>query len=289
MVVAQISPAECVYLATNPGYLLRPDAANAWDRAVGAFGKQVLITGALRSYAIQKQIFLERYQHAYIQYAPGKVDGRLWPSSLGGDNRYWYRKPGEAAAAVPGTSNHGGGVAVDVKTSREPGDPTYDTSVVFGSWADVDRTSFLRVAEEHGWADDEGRSVGELWHLTYYPDRDKHKGEKPKPLPKEDEFMAGLTEDEQNELKDDANVAAIKASQAVDKLERIEATADKRRELDLAFMKASSERERALVADVDKLSSAVTALATAQGLTTAQVAELLKDALSGLNLHITTD
>lgn len=160
-------------LESNPGYVLRDDAAKAWDRAVNAFGKKVLITGAWRSYATQERIFRERY-------APGRFspfnDYRFWPK----DGRTWARVTG-AAAAVPGTSNHGGGVAVDVKTQRQPGDPSYAEAVVFTSWNDADRARFLRVAAEHGWDDDEGRSVGELWHLTYYPDRDQHRGETVRP------------------------------------------------------------------------------------------------------------
>lgn len=173
MSATQVSKSQCIEIQSNPGYYLLKDAAYAWDRSVAAFGKLVLITGAWRSYETQERIFLERYQTSYIQYAPGRVDARTW------QGRTWYRKPGTAAAAVPGTSNHGGGLAVDVKTARQAGDPPYAEAVIFGSWSDVDRTRFLRVAAEHGWDDDEGRIVNELWHLTYYPERDKHRGEKP--------------------------------------------------------------------------------------------------------------
>jgi len=173
MTATQVDKSQCIELQSNPGYYLIKDAAYAWDRAVAAFGKRVLITGAWRSYETQERIFLDRYQTAYIQYAPGKVDARPWMG------RTWYRKPGEAAAAIPGTSNHGGGLAVDVKTEREAGDPPYAEAVIFASWADADRARFLRVAAEHGWDDDEGRSVDELWHLTYYADRDQHRGVKP--------------------------------------------------------------------------------------------------------------
>jgi len=184
MTATQVSKDQCIQLQSNPGYYLIKDAAYAWDRAIAAFGKQVLITGAWRSYETQERIFRERYQTTYIQYEPGKVDARPW---LG---RLWYRKPGEAAAAIPGTSNHGGGLAVDVKTRREAGDPPYTEAVIFGSWADADRTRFLRVAAEHGWDDDEGRIVNELWHLTYYPARDQHRGVKPTNILQEDDMSA---------------------------------------------------------------------------------------------------
>jgi hypothetical protein len=171
--MTQINLSDCRGLGTSPGFSLRPDAAIGWDRAVRKFGKQVLLSGAWRSYEIQKRLFLERYR-AGASSPFG--DYRYWPTSLGGDDRTWGRFTG-AAAAVPGTSNHGGGVAVDVKTSRSTGDAGYATTVVFTSFGDLDRLAFLRVAQEFGWDDAEGRSVGELWHLTYYPGLDQHRGE----------------------------------------------------------------------------------------------------------------
>ena len=171
--MAQIALDQCRALATAPGFSLRDDAAIGWDRAVRKYNKTVLLTGAWRSYETQERLFRERYR-------PGASspfgDYRSWPVSLGGDGRVWGRVTG-AAAAVPGTSNHGGGIAVDVKTSRSAGDAAYPETVVFTSFSDTDRIAFLRVAQEFGWDDAEGRSVGELWHLTYYPGLDQHRGE----------------------------------------------------------------------------------------------------------------
>lgn len=223
MAVTQISLSQAVELATNPGYYLRPDAANAWDRAVGDFGKQVLITGAWRSYATQEKLFDgEKFPNQapqYGRYLRGNragqrgftTDVRWWPAK----NSYWTRKAGTAAAAVPGTSNHGGGVSVDVQTRRYDNDPPYSEAVIFAGWNDVDRTQFLRVAAKHGWYDTEGRSVNEPWHLTYYPHLDQHKGEKPKPLTKEDGFLRELNDTEQREILHDSR-------QSIEKLERIE-------------------------------------------------------------------
>lgn len=61
--------------------------------------------------------------------------------------RYFYahRPP---AAAIPGTSNHGWGIAVDVKTRRA------------AAW-------MLRNAARFGWSHDEGLRVGEWWHFRY--------------------------------------------------------------------------------------------------------------------------
>lgn len=190
MGAVQVSKASCVMLASNPGFVLRSDAANAWDRACREFGKQVLITGAWRSFETQLRIFLERYTVADTGNGPY------------GDVRYYqgkrYIRVRGAAAAVPGTSNHGGGVAVDVKTGREDGDPSHALAVVFTGWNDTDRDRFLRVAAKHGWDDDEGRRVGEFWHLTYYPARDTHPAASaptlditpPAPAPQEDDMEA---------------------------------------------------------------------------------------------------
>jgi len=197
MTATQVSKSQCIELQSNPGYYLLKDAAYAWDRAVAAFGKQVLITGAWRSYETQEKLFDgEKYPNQapqYGRYLRGNRAGqngftndvRWWPAK----GSYWTRKEGCAAAAVPGTSNHGGGLAVDVKTRREADDPPYAEAVIFASWSDADRTRFLRVAAEHGWDDDEGRIVNELWHLTYYPARDKHRGVKPPIIQQEEPDM----------------------------------------------------------------------------------------------------
>lgn len=176
MPTQQINRDEGRELQENPGFVLRSDAAYAWDRAVREFGKDVLLTDAWRSYAIQRAIFVDRYRPgAHSPYG----DYRYWPAHLGGDNRTWGRVKG-AAAAVPGTSNHGGGIAVDVKTRRSDGDPGHERAVVFTGWNDPDRIAFLKVAAKYGWADDEGRQVNEVWHLTYYHARDQYRG---KPAP----------------------------------------------------------------------------------------------------------
>lgn len=165
---AQVGKTQCVQPKSLPGFYLRPDAAKALDRACEKFGKRLIITGALRSYGTQRAIFLDRYEVRWIGNGPY------------GDVRWWgakrYVRVRGAAAAVPGTSNHGSGDAIDVKTRRDKSDPSHDVAVVFTSWSDRDRTAFLKAAAEFGWDDDEGRRVGELWHLTYYPAKDKHRG-----------------------------------------------------------------------------------------------------------------
>lgn len=169
MAVAQIARSQGTGLRSNPGFVLRDDAAVAWDRAVAKFGRGVLLTGAWRSYETQVRLFTERYERKAWPFRGPYGDVRTW-------NGKRYVRVRGAAAAVPGTSNHGGGVAVDVKTGRSSGDPGRATAVVFTSWSDRDRVQFLRDAAEFGWDDAEGRRVNELWHLTYYPEKDKHRG-----------------------------------------------------------------------------------------------------------------
>lgn len=164
--MTQIAKSQCVQLRTAPGFLLRPDAAASFDRVSEAFGKRILLTGSWRSYEIQLKIFLERYEvGAFSPFGDyRKFEGKVWGRVRG------------AAAAVPGTSNHGGGIAIDVKTRRSDGDLPYEEAVVFTAWKDSDRLRFLELGRAHGWADDEGQQVKELWHITYYASRDQYRG-----------------------------------------------------------------------------------------------------------------
>lgn len=66
------------------------------------FHKPLTITGGYRSYASQVSLFRDRYTTTVTG-----IDPRWWNGTL-----YW-RRPGTAAAAVPGTSNHGWGQAID--------------------------------------------------------------------------------------------------------------------------------------------------------------------------------
>jgi peptidoglycan hydrolase-like protein with peptidoglycan-binding domain len=91
---------------------LHPIAARAFGALqVAGMGAGHLInavgpTSAFRPFADQERIFLQRYQRG----SPTAADrrGREW------QGQRWFLKPGFATAAVPGTSNHGWGLAVDV-------------------------------------------------------------------------------------------------------------------------------------------------------------------------------
>ncbi len=104
-------------------------------------------TGPLDAYrplATQRAIFLARYQTSYAEYAKGEVDRRVWNGVS-----YW-RKPGQAAAAVPGTSNHGLGCAVDVTG--------------LSGFDGLRYHQLAAVAARFGWTNTEGRGIDEPWH-----------------------------------------------------------------------------------------------------------------------------
>lgn len=77
--------------------------------------------------------------------------------------RYWERRGKPGNAAVPGTSNHGWGLAVDAGA----GAPAVDKRM----WA-----TLRDLGPRYGWSWDEGKRVGEEWHFRYVG------GYKPDPL-----------------------------------------------------------------------------------------------------------
>lgn len=70
---------------------------------------------------------------------------------LSAQQHFWdahARDPSQPVAAVPGTSNHGWAIAVDVKTRAA------------AAW-------IMRNGAKYGWSHDEGARVGEWWHFRY--------------------------------------------------------------------------------------------------------------------------
>lgn len=162
------------------GGYLTPAAANSFERwrvAASKAGVNLTITSAAdayRIYEVQERIFTERYQTAYTQYAPGKVDRRMW------QGRAWFRRAGTAAAAVPGTSNHGWAIAIDIKDVG-------GFNSAFYNWLSATGPAL-------GWSNDEGRSVNEPWHWRYTPSGDSGGGGSATPdptptTPEEDDDM----------------------------------------------------------------------------------------------------
>lgn len=144
----------------NSPATLRKDAAASWNRARKDVKKRTGYTLGLRGWnrtlAEQQRFFFQRYI----------------PQTFGGKDARWYRgrryvRVRGAAAAIPGTSNHGWGLAVDV-----------DNYGGVGQFNNPRRLKTFAILAQHGWSDTEGRSIREPWHLVYVPGRDKHK---PKP------------------------------------------------------------------------------------------------------------
>lgn len=132
------------------GHLLSAPAAafEEWRRRAVAAGWTLTITSvadAYRTLVVQERVFLQRY----IRQATG--------GGIYGDVR-WYRsiryvRRHGAAAAVPGTSNHGRGLAVDIANAGPFGGKFHD-------W-------MLKTGPALGWSNTEGRSVGEPWHWVH--------------------------------------------------------------------------------------------------------------------------
>lgn len=104
-----------VLVAVGSGHL-HHRAAAAWVAMVAAAKKDGIVLkptskhDLYRSYEIQHRTFLARYQ---LQNNGSKVT-RVW------EGKTWYLKKGYAPSAVPGTSNHGWGLAVDVAGASGP-------------------------------------------------------------------------------------------------------------------------------------------------------------------------
>lgn len=158
-------------LDDQPDAFLRRDAADAWNRArrdvLARTGITLTVRGWNRTLAEQERFFFERYYPS----ATGTLDPR-WYKGV----RY-VRNPAHASAAIPGTSNHGWGLAVDVVDYGNVGQFGYPR-----------RAATFPILAAHGWTDAEGRGdIQEPWHLVYDPTRDTH------PTVQEDDDMADLT------------------------------------------------------------------------------------------------
>lgn len=166
-------------LTGQPNAFLRSDAAASWNRAktdvLRRTGVDIRARGWNRTLAEQEMFF----HRAYKPQASGGTDPRWYKGT-----RY-VRRPGHAAAAIPGTSNHGWGIAVDVENFG-----------VENQWNSPRRAKAFPIMAEHGWTDHSGRSIGEPWHVEYDPARDKHKNDRPAPLPKPEPVPQKKDEDD---------------------------------------------------------------------------------------------
>jgi len=279
MASTQVSKSQCTELQSNPGFYLLPDAARAWDRSCAEFGKVVLISGAWRAYETQVQLFdsekypsTGRYVRGNRAGQPGYTNDVRGRTSDGGLYRgsWWTRKAGTAAAAVPGTSNHGGGISVDALTARRKGDPGYDTAVIFAGWSDEDRKAFLKIAAKNGWYDTEGRSVDEFWHLTWYRGLDQHRGEKPKTNQQEEPDM------DATQARQLSEVHAFLTKPVIPDFDRDQTVEDALRRLLVLGRRATADEVGEVVAAVLRKELAKAPGVDAKAITDSTVAEVRK-------------
>lgn len=141
-------------LAGGPTVRLVEPAARAWRAMTAAAAdagvilKATSMSDSFRPYFVQERIFRERYTTTPLSARPS----RRW------DGRRWYQKPGTAAAAVPGTSNHGWALAVDTGGERDGDAGTEPIDEHTLGW-------LLEHAEDFGWS---WELQSEPWHLRYF-------------------------------------------------------------------------------------------------------------------------
>ncbi len=112
----------------------------AMRAAAEAAGIRLEAVSSYRTYAEQEAIFRERYVPHYAVHTDGTVSWRDW------NGVRWYHAFG-AKAAVPGSSNHGKGLAID-----------YITGSKWLAW-------MLAHAATYGWS---WEIQSEEWHLHYF-------------------------------------------------------------------------------------------------------------------------
>ena len=148
-------PAELLATIGTAGKLYHA-AARAW-RALAAQAERdgVPLTwtygGTYRTFAQQETLFRSRYTTTELAGRPSK-----WWNGV-----QWWLRPGMATAAVPGTSNHGLGLAVDTALDSDPSDglgPDDATGITAQlAW-------LVENAPRFGWS---WEMQSEPWHIRY--------------------------------------------------------------------------------------------------------------------------
>lgn len=150
-------------LKSAPGQQLEDRAAASWDRMwdamVSRYGWPMELTDSYRPRSVQDEIFLDRYEPQATGDGPFD-DVRYY------NGRRYVRVKG-AAAAIPGTSNHGWGRAVDI------------TDV--GGFHSAHYRALAQIAGYYGWSNAAGKKIGEYWHWEYTAANDASAR---RPLPK---------------------------------------------------------------------------------------------------------
>ena len=133
------------------GYTVRlvAPAARAWRAlcaaalAAGHTLKPSGLYDSYRPYTVQEKVFLARFSTTNT----GTGITRTW------QGKTWWLKPGVALAAVPGTSNHGWGLAVDTGEERDgdTGAESIDTATLNWLLANELRFGFSHEVQSEPW------------------------------------------------------------------------------------------------------------------------------------------
>jgi len=140
--------------AGGPIVRLVAPAARAWRAlsgtalAAGHVLKATSLSDSYRTLSVQEVIFCQRYTTTFLPDRPY----RTW------EGQRWYQKPGTAVAAVPGMSNHGWGVAVDVGEERDGDVGTESIDAATLAWLVANESRF-------GWSHE---VQSEPWHIRYW-------------------------------------------------------------------------------------------------------------------------
>lgn len=140
----------------GPGGLLHSNAARAFEAMrvealLAGFALTYTWGGTYRTLEAQKSLFLRRYD-------PEFVEGRnVLENSRTYNGTKWYKRAGVAAAASPGTSNHGLGLAIDLALDKDPTDGLDpDDAVSIGPalnwlWLNAERFGFSWELQSEPW------------------------------------------------------------------------------------------------------------------------------------------
>lgn len=143
-------PVESLRSIGVAGQLEASCAYDAWN-ALWSAAQEVAIEltwtygGTYRSLSMQERLFLQRWQTT-----PIPRETALWAGQK------WYLRYGVSRAAVPGTSNHGWGLAVDVAAGASPDEARSISPHM--PWLIDNAIGF-------GWS---WESQSEPWHLRYW-------------------------------------------------------------------------------------------------------------------------
>lgn len=150
-----------VYFAGAGHASLHPLAARAWNAfAVSCFnatGKKLSVTSvadAYRSLAQQTEVFLQRYVKGYNPLICTLSDQRVW------NGVRYYKRYKVAPVAVPATSNHGWGLAVDAAIFSASTNTRVGITSNSAVWQWVQASA---VKFGFSW-----ETQSEPWHIRYY-------------------------------------------------------------------------------------------------------------------------